>query len=165
MFEHAVRTLEPKGGKTLRRYEILFIAHADLSEDNLNEIIERYKKIITDSKGVIVKIDKWGMRKLAYEIKKQTKGLYVLIDFAGASAIIIELERNFRIDDKILKFLTVMSESDFDPLELEKEKQTEVSVEAKITPPETSSPINALEAATDLPIDEKSVEEAKEEKE
>jgi small subunit ribosomal protein S6 len=163
LFEHAVRTLEPRGGNTLRRYEILFIAHADLSEDNLNEIIERYKKIINDSKGVIVKIDKWGIRKLAYEIKKQTKGIYVLIDFAGSSAIILELERNFRIDDKILKFLTVLRESDFDPLELE--KKAEIPAEAKITPPETDSQVNAAEAATELPVDEKSAEGAKEEKE
>ena len=91
----------------LRRYEIIFIAHADLSDDQLTELIERYKKIITDSKGVIVKIEKWGTRKLAYEIKKQTKGTYVLADFIGKVNIIPEIERNFKIDDKILKFLTV----------------------------------------------------------
>lgn len=165
MFECTVRTLEPRGGSTLRRYEILFIAHADLSEDNLNEIIERYKTIITDSKGIIVKIDKWGMRKLAYEIRKQKKGIYVLIDFAGTSAIVPELERNFKIDDKILKFLTVMKQSDVDPLELEKEKKAEIPAEAKITAPETDNAENVTEAATDLPVDEESAEEAKEEKE
>jgi len=73
LFEQDVRTLEPRGGRCLRRYEIIFIAHADLTDDQLSELIERYKKIITDSKGVIVKIEKWGTRKLAYEIKKQTK--------------------------------------------------------------------------------------------
>lgn len=165
MFEYIVRTLEPRGGKALRRYEILFIAHADLSDDNLSEIIERYKLIITNAKGIIVKIDKWGMRKLAYEIKKQTKGIYVLIDFAGASAIVTELERNFKIDDKVLKFLTVMKQSEVDPLELEKEKTAVIPSEAKITAPEKDSPETATEAIIDPPVAEENAADAKEEKE
>jgi small subunit ribosomal protein S6 len=105
------------------------------------------------------------MRKLAYEIKKQTKGFYVLIDFAGASAIVTELERNFKIDDKILKFLTVMKQSDVDPLELEKEKTAEIPPEAKITAPETDSPESVTEDVIDPPVTEENATDSKEEKE
>ena len=145
----------------MRRYEILFIAHADLSDDNLNEIIERYKTTITTLQGIIVKIDKWGTRKLAYEIKKQSKGSYVLMDFAGHSSIVLELERNLKIDDKILKFMTVLKETEVDPLELQKELQPEIPVEAETTEPETDSSEISTESVTAQPIEEKSTEESK----
>ena len=151
----------------MRRYEILFIAHADSSDDELNEHIERYKGIITDSKGIVVKIAKWGMRKLAYEIRKQTKGIYVLMDFAGQSATVPELERNLKIDDRILKFLTVMKDSEVDLLELEKEITGEVPPESKITSPTADSPETSSEAAaTEQPSEgESTTGDTKEEKE
>jgi small subunit ribosomal protein S6 len=166
LFERIVRTLEPRGGKTLRRYEILFIAHANSSDDQLNELIERYKSIITNLKGIIVKIDKWGTRKLTYEIKKQTKGIYVLIDFAGKSAIVPELERNFKIDDNILKFLTVVKDKEVDPQELEKEIKGEVPPESKIASPKADSPETSSEAvATEQPAEGESTGDTKEENE
>lgn len=125
----------------MRRYEILFIAQSDLSDDNMNELIDRYKTIITKSQGSIVKVEKWGTRKLAYEIKKQKKGIYVLIDFAGKSAIVTELERMFRIEDRILKYLTVMKDSEVNLLDLEKEKQPEIPVETNNTLAEPDKPI------------------------
>ena len=149
----------------MRRYEILYIAHADSSDDELNEHIERYKAIITNSKGIVVKIDKWGMRKLAYEIKKQTKGIYFLMDFAGESATVPELERNLKIDDRILKFLTVLKDSEVDPLELEKEIKGEVPPESKITSPKADSPETSSEAAaTEQPSEGESTGDTKEEK-
>ncbi|MGZ6224296.1 MAG: 30S ribosomal protein S6 [Syntrophales bacterium] len=109
----------------MKRYETLFIVQIDLPIDELNSIIERYSAIVTALKGTIIKVEKWGKRKLAYEIKKQSSGNYVLIDFAGKSAIIDELERNFKIDDKILKFMTIMKDGNVDLAALEKERQEE----------------------------------------
>ena len=114
----------------MKRYETLFIVQIDLPIDELSSIIERYKTIVTALKGTVIKVEKWGKRKLAYEIKKQSNGNYVLIDFAGKSAIIDELERNFKIDDKILKFMTIMKASNVDLAALEKEKQEENKPEA-----------------------------------
>jgi small subunit ribosomal protein S6 len=107
----------------LKRYETLFIVQIDLPIDDLNSIIEQYRAIITGLKGTVIKVEKWGKRRLAYEIKKQSNGNYVLIDFAGKSAIIDELERNFKIDDKILKFMTIMKDANVDLAAIEKEKQ------------------------------------------
>jgi len=94
----------------LKRYEVVVIVKTDLAEEDLTAIIERSQAIITDRKGVIAKVDKWGKRRLAYEINKQKDGFYFLIDFAGDGPIVAEIERNFKIDDRILKFMTVKKE-------------------------------------------------------
>jgi small subunit ribosomal protein S6 len=131
----------------LKRYETLFIVHIDLPDDELNSLIERYGAIVTAYKGTIVKIEKWGKRKLAYEIKKQTNGYYVMIDYAGKSAIIDELERNFKIDDKILKFMTIMKDNNVDLAKIEKEKQEEIQAKAQRTAPRAESQIIPAEAS------------------
>ena len=94
----------------MKRYEVVAIVKSDLAEEDLTAIIEKSQTIITDRKGVIAKLDKWGKRRLAYEIKKQKDGFYFLIDFAGNGPIVAEIERNFKIDDRILKFMTVKKE-------------------------------------------------------
>jgi small subunit ribosomal protein S6 len=105
----------------LRRYETILIAHVDLSEDELSGLTARYGAIVTGQKGILVKVERWGKRKLAYMIGKQARGFYILIDYAGAGAVVNELERNLKIDDKVLKFMTVLKEESVDPEALEKE--------------------------------------------
>lgn len=105
----------------MKRYETVFIVQADLPEEESNSLIERYASIVTGLKGLVAKIEKWGKKRLAYEIKKQTRGFYVLFDYAGKSAIVNELERNFKIDDKVLKFMTVVKSEDVNLKELEAE--------------------------------------------
>ena len=94
----------------MKRYEVIVIVKSELTEEDITALIERCQAIITDRKGVIAKVDKWGKRRLAYEINKQKDGFYFLIDFAGDGPIVAELERNFKIDDRILKFMTVKKE-------------------------------------------------------
>jgi small subunit ribosomal protein S6 len=127
----------------LKRYETLFIVQVDLPDDDLNSLIERYGNIVTAFKGIIVKIEKWGKRKLAYEIEKQTNGFYVLIDFIGKRAVIEELERNFKIDDKILKYMTIMKDDKVDLTKIEKEKQEEMRIEVQRTAPVVESHVPA----------------------
>jgi len=131
----------------LKRYETLFIVQVNLPDDELNSLIERYGEIVTAYKGTIVKIEKWGKRKLAYEIKKHTNGYYVMIDYAGKSAIIDELERNFKIDDKILKFMTIMKDNNVDLAKIEKEKQEEMQAKAQRTAPKAESQIIPAETS------------------
>jgi small subunit ribosomal protein S6 len=94
----------------LKRYEVIAIVKTDVSEEDLTAIMERSSNIITERKGVIAKAEKWGKRRLAYEIKKQKDGFYFFIDYAGDGSIVAEMERNFKIDDRILKFMTVTRE-------------------------------------------------------
>ena len=91
----------------MKRYEVIAIVKTDLSEEDINAIIDRSSNIITERKGVIAKFEKWGKRRLAYEINKQRDGFYFFIDYAGNGAIVAEMERNFKIDDRVLKFMTV----------------------------------------------------------
>jgi len=105
----------------LRRYETIFIVPPDVAEDEVNGLLEKYEGIITTLKGTLIKRENWGKRKLAYEIKKQTKGIYILLDFAGKSAIVDELQRNMRLDDKVLKYMTVMKDESVAPQELARE--------------------------------------------
>jgi len=91
----------------LKRYEVIAIVKSDLPDDDITSLIERIEKIITKRKGLIVKIDKWGKRRLAYEINKQKDGYYFFIDLVGDGPIIDEIERNYKIDDRILKFITI----------------------------------------------------------
>ena len=130
------RAIEPKGGSRLRRYETILIAHVDLSEDELSNLIARYGEIVTGQKGILVKVERWGKRRLAYLIKKQMRGFYILIDYAGASAVVNELERNLKIDDKILKYMTVLKAETVDIEALEKEiAEAAVPEEKKASPP------------------------------
>ena len=94
----------------MKRYEVIAIVKSDLPDDDITTLIERIQKIITKRKGLIVKIDKWGKRRLAYEISKQKDGYYFLIDLVGDGSIVDEIERNYKIDDRILKFITIKKE-------------------------------------------------------
>lgn len=91
----------------MRRYELIYILRPNLGEEEINTIIENTGKIITDEGGTIIDLDRWGMRKLAYPIKKEIQGYYVFCDYAGTPAAVTEMERRFRIDDAVLKFLTI----------------------------------------------------------
>jgi small subunit ribosomal protein S6 len=132
----------------LKRYETLFIVQVDLPDDELTNLIERYSSIITAFKGTVVKTEKWGKRKLAYEIRKHTNGYYILIDFVGKSTVIEEMERNFKIDDKVLKFMTILKDDNVDLAKIEKEKLGEVPMDTprvmlKVESPET--PVKSME--------------------
>lgn len=127
----------------MRRYETIFITYPELPEEEINGLIERYDVIIKGGSGVIIKVEKWGKRKLAYEINKQTRGYYVLIDFAGGAAIVTELERNLRIGDNILKYMTVKTQETVNLQDIEKEMNPPGIAEEKgeqIPPSEQEKP-------------------------
>jgi len=94
---------------------------ADLADADISDAVEKFAKITAGTKGVIVKLEKWGKKRLAYKIKKQGRGFYVFMDFAGVSETVRELERNLKIDDRILKYMTVVTAQDVDPEALQKE--------------------------------------------
>ena len=91
----------------LRRYETIFIVRSDLQSDEMNSLIDRYAGIIVSLDGKTVKVENWGKRRLAYPIEKMQDGVYVRIDFVARHKVVIEIERNFKIDDSVLRFQTV----------------------------------------------------------
>ena len=91
----------------MRHYETTYILRPNLGEDQFTEIIERTNAIITDDNGSIIEVDRWGIKKLAYEIKKETQGYYVYVNYAAHGTTVNEIERIFRIDDRLLRYLTI----------------------------------------------------------
>jgi small subunit ribosomal protein S6 len=91
----------------MRRYETIFIVRPNVAEDEIEAIAAKTTSIIEGDGGTIFRVDKWGLKKLAYLIKKESQGYYVFVDYAGIPASVAEIERVYRIDDRILKYLTV----------------------------------------------------------
>ena len=91
----------------MRHYETTYILRPNLGEDQFTEIIERTNAIVTDDDGSIIDIDRWGIKKLAYEIKKEAQGYYVYMNYAAHGTTVSEIERIFRIDDRLLRYLTI----------------------------------------------------------
>ena len=98
----------------MRRYETIYILRPNLSESEISTIIDNTSAILESNGGAVINLDKWGMRKLAYEIKKEAQGYYVFCDYASNPAEVAEMERKFRIDDAVLKYLTIKLDHDID---------------------------------------------------
>ena len=110
----------------MRRYETITIIRPNAGEDDITGIIDRTKDIIEQRGGSIVTIDKWGLKKLAYFIKKEQQGYYVYMEYAGNPEAVSEMERVYRIDDRVLKFMTVKTQDQFIP-DAPVEEQEEVA--------------------------------------
>lgn len=99
----------------MRRYETVFIVDPDVSEDDRKQRFDKVIDLITTMKGAIIEMDEWGSKRLAYEIRKKTRGHYMRMDYCGTGELVAEMERTFRIDDKILKFMTIILQDNADP--------------------------------------------------
>jgi len=91
----------------MNQYETVFIATPVLSENQMKEAVEKFKKIIVSNGGEIVNEENWGLRKLAYPIQKKSTGFYYLVEFKAESNLIQTLEVEYRRDERIIRFLTV----------------------------------------------------------
>lgn len=91
----------------MRKYETIFILQPELSEDDIKSVTTKAQDVISSYKGECLRMDDWGIRKLAYPIKKSARGRYYYLRFDGDSALIAELERRLRLDDKVLRYQSV----------------------------------------------------------
>jgi small subunit ribosomal protein S6 len=98
----------------MRRYETIIITDPDLSPEQRDPVLQRVSDVINQGGGFLALTDEWGARKLAYEIKKRARGYYIRFDFCGNGASVNEMERFFRIDDRVLKYMTVLLDKDAD---------------------------------------------------
>ncbi len=114
----------------MNHYETIYIVNPTLDDDALKEAIEKFSDLIKKLKGFIIKVNEWGKRKLAYELKQFDKGYYVVLDFCALPKMVRELERNLKLDERILKYITVKIDENIDPKDLvSKEKETEDTME------------------------------------
>ena len=132
----------------MRHYETLFIVTPDSSEEDLKAVATKIKGVVTGMNGIVASYDEQGRKKLAYSVKKQNKGYYVLMDYVGSADIVSELERNMRLDDRVLKYLTVKLADQVDPESIEPEKsEPPEETESVETPEEEAQPPEAEESA------------------
>jgi small subunit ribosomal protein S6 len=94
----------------MRSYEVMFIAHPELDDSSLNSLLERARGWVTATGGEVRQLDVWGRRRLAYPIRKQTEGQYVLMQAQMEGNATRELERNMRLAEQILRFQVVRTD-------------------------------------------------------
>lgn len=149
----------------MRRYETIFIIDPDLSEDQHIPVFDRLTDLFSQHEGLLVINEKWGARKLAYNIKKKSRGYYVRLEYCGMGLLVDEIERFFRIDDRVLKYMTVLIDQAVDleqvKEEIEQREAAEKEVaeasrssqedEVKTPPPEDSEADQAKQDPADAP--------------
>ncbi len=100
---------------TQREYETIFILRPDTNQEGIQTVNTRIRSIIDQMGGRLIKLDNWGKRKLAYEVKKQLKGIYLYWQFLGTSGVVEEIERNLRMLDSVIRYYTVKVDEDVNP--------------------------------------------------
>jgi len=137
----------------MNHYETLYIVNPELDDENLKGVVDKFRDLIEKEKGVIVKLEEWGKQRLAYLVKKFDHGSYVLMDYCGGPGITAELERDLKLDDRILKFQTVKLADDVEPQELvqreeEAKKETAAATEEQAQEVEETAQEEKIESDT-----------------
>lgn len=120
----------------MRHYETVYIVNPNLADEEYKEAVKKFNSLVEKKKGIIIKVQEWGKQRLAYEVKKFDKGSYVMMDYCGETEITAELERDLKLDDRVLMCQTIKLANKVDPQELilkakEAEKES-VAKEAQV---------------------------------
>ena len=91
----------------MRKYETIIILQPDLGEDDIKIVTGKIQDVVTSYKGELFRLDDWGVRKLAYSIRKCARGRYYYVRYDGVAEMIAELERRIRLDEKVLRYQSV----------------------------------------------------------
>jgi len=91
----------------LTNYEAMFILRPDLEEEKVAEIMDRFRALVENRGGEVTRLEKWGKRRLAYEIQHLREGLYIILRFKGNTEIVQELDRVFKISDEVIRHMIV----------------------------------------------------------
>ena len=91
----------------VRPYEALYIVHPDLSDEEVSATMEKYKQVVEEQGGEVESVNRWEKRYLAYDVKGQREGIYVLMSFKSEAKAATELNRLFKIGDNVLRHIIV----------------------------------------------------------
>lgn len=114
-----------------RNYETVFIASPALADARINEIKEKSRQVIEAHSGKVLNVDDWGKRRMSYPINKEFKGHYVCFTYSGDNGCVAELERNMRINEDIIRFLTIKIDEKVDPMTAIQEYKKRLEAHAK----------------------------------
>src|SRR4029077_1723721 len=124
----------------MRIYEELFIVKPDATEEEVDQLIEQMKSVVTTAGGTVDKVDLWGKRRLAYRVDKYREGAYVLFQFTAGPESVKELERRLRVSDVVLKFLTVRIDQTLKRLDKRKKERDKRAAKRAAAGPATPVP-------------------------
>lgn len=94
----------------MRGYEVMYIIRPDLDEEQTNAVVEKFKGLLETQGATVQNVEKWGKRRLAYEVRDQVEGFYVVMTFRCEPPVVAELERVLKIADEVIKYLIVAQE-------------------------------------------------------
>jgi small subunit ribosomal protein S6 len=97
-----------------REYETIYILRADIDADSAERVQARVNDAVERERGKLVKVETWGRRKLAYPLKKHRRGVYVYLRYVGSGGLVAEVERNLKLQDAVVKYMTVQTAEDVD---------------------------------------------------
>ena len=141
----------------MNQYEVMYVIDTTLDDQARAALINRFSELVVANGGQVDRVDEWGKRRLAYAINYKTEGYYVLMYIQGPSELPRELERNFKINDKVLRYLVIRYEGELPakreplkpyvareaaPAQAAEEKPAEVAVEAVEAPAQTEAPVD-----------------------
>ncbi len=95
----------------MRNYELAFIIHPGVDGEGVSDVVEKVSQQVQAVNGEVAKVDVWGRRKLAYPINNHREGTYVLANVAMLPSTIVELERNLKLNEQVIRYLIVVDEN------------------------------------------------------
>ncbi|MGA7577224.1 MAG: 30S ribosomal protein S6 [Desulfobaccales bacterium] len=134
----------------MRRYESVWVVNGDLPDEEIKGTIDKFSRIISTQGGTLVRLEEWGRKKLSYRIQGVTRGYYVVVDYAGTPATVKELERNYRIDDRLIRSHTAKKSEKVNLEALQEEIAAAVKAVAAAPVPQTEPEERAPEAAAEV---------------
>ena len=152
----------------MRRYETIFILRSDLGEPQVKDSIKRFEGLIGAGGGEMLETDEWGFRELAYRIHNERRGYYVRLDYAANGAVMNEVERNLKLSDSVLRYLSVLLEPEVDTAKVRAEiearlhraAEAKAAAEARLAAAAAAAERPAGERAPAAPAADLSAEEA-----
>ena len=136
-----------------REYETIYILRPDSTSDVIALVNQKVRGVIEAGGGTLLKIDNWGKRKLAYEVKKQLKGIYLFFSYLGQAGLLEEVERNLRLTDSVIRYYSVKIAENVDPAARTSEFTEEAFTKAA-TPGPDEEEIATGQANVRSPFDE-----------
>jgi small subunit ribosomal protein S6 len=105
-------TLTSTSPNRVREYETIYILRGDIDPDGAERVSSRVSDVVAREQGKLVKVESWGRRRLAFEIGKQRRGVYMFLRYLGRGSVVTELERNLRVFDSVIRYQTVQVRDD-----------------------------------------------------
>lgn len=136
----------------MRIYEELFVVRPDATDEEVDPVIDQVKTVVANTGGTFDKVDKWGVRRLAYRVMKHEEGQYILLQFTAKPEAVREVERRLRVADVVIKFLTVRIDEKMKRIEKRrKAREKRAARKPQLAAPSAPSPVMPNEPSSPSP--------------